>query len=38
MTQEHVDRADEHVCQVCGRTFESEEELDKHVHDEGQLW
>lgn len=31
------DQHEEHVCEICGRAFESAADLDEHVHDEGQL-
>jgi hypothetical protein len=26
---------EEHVCEACGKAFESEDELEQHVHDVG---
>lgn len=45
MAPDPVDRAngedqldqEEYVCEICGRAFESEADLEDHVHDEGQL-
>lgn len=37
MAGDSLDHEDEHVCEICGRTFGTEGDLDEHVHDEGQL-
>lgn len=37
MVQESADGEREYVCDICGRHFESEQDLHDHVHDEGQL-
>jgi hypothetical protein len=37
MTNDADEHEREYVCEVCERTFESEAELEDHVHEEGQL-
>ena len=32
---ERTETDDEHVCAACGKAFESEAELERHVHDIG---
>lgn len=37
MAMEQPDQAD-YRCTICGRTFDSEEELEAHVKDLGVVW
>ncbi|WP_201287888.1 C2H2-type zinc finger protein [Salinirussus salinus] len=35
MNESDTDGPGEYVCEVCGKSFESEAELERHVHDVG---
>jgi hypothetical protein len=35
MSESDTDEPDQYVCEVCGESFASEAELERHVHDVG---